>query len=183
MTTRRKFQWARMSWKEIEMASQENPQPVVFFPNRRHRVARAADPVGTDIVQAQHCCDQVAEATGGLSLPGIPFGYSPQFNAFHGTITLSPATVTAIVSKLSDAAVYNIAQLAIGLNPAVLILTGVWAQDHGAFGTVHIGIGTSANLGGVTKAAAHFDGMMNRPTLRLDGQVVLENGHLNISLT
>ncbi|MBI4278699.1 MAG: hypothetical protein HY660_09605 [Armatimonadetes bacterium] len=81
---------------------------------------------------------------------------------------------------MGDAAVYNIAQLAIGLNPAILLLTGVWAQDHGAMGTVHIGIGTSANLGGVTKAAAHFDGMMNRPTLRLDGRVVLEGGQLRI---
>ena len=81
-------------------------------------------------------------------------------------------------AEMGDAAVYNIAPLAIGLNPAIPALTGVWAQDHGAFGTVHIGIGTSANLGGVTKAAAHFDGMMNRPTLRLDGQVILENGRL-----
>ncbi len=81
---------------------------------------------------------------------------------------------------MGDAAVYNIAQLAIGLNPAIPTLTGVWAQDHGAFGTVHIGIGTSANLGGVTKAAAHFDGMMNLPTLRLDGKVILEHGRLTI---
>jgi leucyl aminopeptidase (aminopeptidase T) len=84
------------------------------------------------------------------------------------------------MSRDGDATVYNVAQLAIGLNPAIPILTGVWAQDHGAFGTVHIGIGTSANLGGVTKAAAHFDGMMNRPTLRLDGHIILEGGLLNL---
>ncbi|MCL6553894.1 MAG: hypothetical protein K6W08_12355 [Firmicutes bacterium] len=83
-------------------------------------------------------------------------------------------------ASLADAAVYNIAQLAIGLNPAIRILTGVWAQDHGAFGTVHIGIGTSANLGGTTKAAAHFDGMMNRPTLRLDGVALLDDGELRL---
>lgn len=86
--------------------------------------------------------------------------------------------IRAVWAELGDAGVYNIAQLAIGLNPAILILTGVWAQDHGAFGTVHIGIGTSANLGGVTKAAAHFDGMMNRPTLWLDGRPLLEAGRL-----
>jgi leucyl aminopeptidase (aminopeptidase T) len=91
--------------------------------------------------------------------------------------------IRRVWAEMGDAAVYNIAQLAIGLNPAVLILTGVWAQDHGAFGTVHIGIGTSANLGGVTRAAAHFDGMMNRPTLRLDERVILEDGQLNIGLT
>ena len=88
--------------------------------------------------------------------------------------------IRRVWAEMGDAAVYNVAQLAIGLNPAIPILTGVWAQDHGAFGTVHIGIGTSANLGGVTKAAAHFDGMMNRPTLRLDGHVILEAGRLNL---
>jgi hypothetical protein len=45
---------------------------------------------------------------------------------------------------------------------------------------VHIGIGTSANLGGTIKAAYHFDGMMYNPTLKLDGRVVLEGGELRI---
>ena len=88
--------------------------------------------------------------------------------------------IRKVWAEMGDAAVYNIAQLAIGLNPAIYMLTGVWAQDHGAFGTVHIGIGTSANLGGTTKAACHFDGMMYRPTLTLDGRIVLENGALRI---
>ncbi len=88
--------------------------------------------------------------------------------------------IRRVWAEMGDAAVYNVAQLAIGLNPAIPILTGVWAQDHDAFGTVHIGIGTSANLGGVTKAAAHFDGMMNRPTLKLDGRVLLDHGQLRI---
>ncbi|MGE5848674.1 MAG: aminopeptidase [Candidatus Methylomirabilota bacterium] len=88
--------------------------------------------------------------------------------------------IRKVWAEMGDAAVYNIAQLAIGLNPAIYMLTGVWAQDHGAFGTVHIGIGTSANLGGTTKAACHFDGMMYQPTLTLDGRVVLERGALRI---
>ena len=88
--------------------------------------------------------------------------------------------IRKVWAEMGDAAVYNIAQLAIGLNPAIPMLTGVWAQDHGAFGTVHIGIGTSANLGGTTKAACHFDGMMYHPTLTLDGRVVLERGELQI---
>jgi leucyl aminopeptidase (aminopeptidase T) len=88
--------------------------------------------------------------------------------------------IRKVWAEMGDASVYNIAQLAIGLNPAIYMLTGVWAQDHGAFGTVHIGIGTSANLGGTTKAACHFDGMMYRPTLKLDGKIVLEDGELRI---
>lgn len=87
--------------------------------------------------------------------------------------------VRRVWEQLGDADVYNVAQLAIGLNPQILTLTGRWT-DHGAFGTVHIGIGTSANLGGATRAVAHFDGMMFRPTLRLDDRVLLEAGELRL---
>jgi len=88
--------------------------------------------------------------------------------------------IRKVWAEMGDAAVYNVAQSAIGLDPAIPLLTGVWPQDHGAFGTAHIGIGASANIGGATKAACHFDGMMYRPTLRLDGRTVLEGGELRI---
>ncbi|HXF82564.1 MAG TPA: hypothetical protein VNN19_07420 [bacterium] len=87
--------------------------------------------------------------------------------------------IRKVWASLGDAAVYTIAQLAVGLNPAILTLTGRWT-DHGALGTVHIGIGTSANIGGATRAVAHFDGMMFRPTLRLDRTVLLEQGELRL---
>lgn len=81
-----------------------------------------------------------------------------------------------IWERQEDPNVYNIAQLAVGLNPECVPFTGVWLNDHGAYGTVHIGIGTSASLGGTTQASLHFDGMMYGPTLRLDGQTIVEDG-------
>jgi len=87
--------------------------------------------------------------------------------------------IRKVWASLGDAAVYNIAQLAMGLNPQILTLTGRWT-DHGALGTVHIGIGTSANLGGATRAVAHFDGTMFRPTLLLDGTPILDGGELKL---
>lgn len=87
--------------------------------------------------------------------------------------------IRKVWASLGDAAVYNIAQLAIGLNPQILTLTGRWT-DHGALGTVHIGIGTSANLGGATRAVAHFDATMFKPTLTLDGTSLLEAGDLRL---
>jgi leucyl aminopeptidase (aminopeptidase T) len=87
--------------------------------------------------------------------------------------------IRKVWAGLGDVAVYNIAQLAMGLNPQILTLTGRWT-DHGALGTVHIGIGTSANLGGATRAVAHFDGTMFRPTLLLDGRPILEDGELKV---
>ena len=74
--------------------------------------------------------------------------------------------------------VYTIAQFAVGLNPECRELTGQMTNDHGTLGTVHIGIGTSENLGGHTRAGLHFDGIMRRPTLKLDGKTILEDGAL-----
>lgn len=83
-----------------------------------------------------------------------------------------------IWARQDHRSVYTIAQLAISLNPECTAFTGVWLNDHGAYGTMHVGIGTSASLGGTTQASLHFDGMMYRPTLRLDGEAVVEDGEV-----
>lgn len=75
-----------------------------------------------------------------------------------------------------DPAVYNIAQLAVGMNPECTEFNGWFSNEHGVFGSVHVGIGTSSTLGGTTRAPVHFDAMMSDPTLELDGEVVLEDG-------
>jgi leucyl aminopeptidase (aminopeptidase T) len=82
----------------------------------------------------------------------------------------------SIWERQDDPSVYNIAQLAVGLNPKCTAFTGVFLNDHGAYGTVHIGIGTSASLGGSLQAPLHFDGMMYAPTLELDGEAVVRDG-------
>lgn len=85
-----------------------------------------------------------------------------------------------ILAEQNDPNVYNIAQLAIGLNPMIPNVTGVMLNDEGAFGTMHIGIGTSSNIGGVVKASAHFDLVMYKPTLEIDGKQILKDGDLKI---
>jgi len=82
----------------------------------------------------------------------------------------------SIWEQQDDPSVYNIAQLAVGLNPKCTAFTGVFLNDHGAYGTCHIGIGTSASLGGSVKAPLHFDGMMYEPTLVLDGEPIVSGG-------
>lgn len=71
----------------------------------------------------------------------------------------------------------NIAQLAVGMNPAVRAFSDRFRDNHGRFGNVHVGIGTSRGLlGGDVAAPIHFDGMLASATLELDGEVVLRNG-------
>ncbi|KYH24444.1 thermophilic metalloprotease (M29) [Halalkalicoccus paucihalophilus] len=84
--------------------------------------------------------------------------------------------IANVWSEHDDPAVYNIAQLAVGMNPECPEFNGWFSNDHGRYGNVHFGIGTSSNLGGTTRAPVHFDAMMAEPTLELDGEVVLDNG-------
>jgi len=53
-------------------------------------------------------------------------------------------------------------------------------NDHGVWGTVHFGIGTSMTLGGTTRAATHLDGIVLDASVELDGEHVLRDGKLLI---
>lgn len=80
-----------------------------------------------------------------------------------------------LLARQGDPAVYNIAQVSFGLNPHCP-MEGVMLHDEGVYGTAHIGIGTSVLLGGEVKTLTHFDALMWKPTLSLDGKTVLEAG-------
>ena len=86
--------------------------------------------------------------------------------------------IRRIWQEQNDPNVYNIAQVAVGLNPEVPAAIGLLGcnYDEGAFGTMHLGIGTSSNLGGTIKAATHFDAVMSRPTLTVDGETLIRDG-------
>ena len=47
-------------------------------------------------------------------------------------------------------------------------------------GSIHIGIGTSSNLGGSTKAATHFDVIIRNATVAFDEKIIIKNGELKI---
>jgi leucyl aminopeptidase (aminopeptidase T) len=76
-----------------------------------------------------------------------------------------------------DPAVYNVAQLAVGMNPYIDSYDGRFIAAHCRYGSMHVGIGTSEGyLSGDVTAGVHFDGAMSEPTLALDGETVLEDG-------
>jgi len=75
--------------------------------------------------------------------------------------------------------VYNVAEVGIGLNPKSRMI-GVMLEDEGVFGSVHIGIGSNLTLGGNLKTACHYDVLMWRGTIEIDGRLILENGQLRI---
>lgn len=76
-----------------------------------------------------------------------------------------------------DPNVYNIAEMGVGLNPKCSF-TGFMLEDEGVFGSAHIGIGTSITLGGVVKAACHYDLIMRSATISADGTLLMKNGQV-----
>lgn len=66
----------------------------------------------------------------------------------------------------------NLAETAIGANPAVSELTGNILLDEKAAGTVHVAIGDNINFGGDVEAPIHEDGVIQNPTVYADGEEV-----------
>ena len=83
-----------------------------------------------------------------------------------------------VLSDMDDSTVFNIAQIAIGLNPEIKDFTGIGSNDHGVYGSAHIGIGTSYNLGGDVKAPLHYDVMISKPTVSFDDRKVIDSGNV-----
>lgn len=73
----------------------------------------------------------------------------------------------------------TVGELGIGTNRAA-ILNGVILEDEKVYGTVHIAFGTNTSFGGVNKADCHMDGIILKPTLYFDDQLIIDRGHFVI---
>jgi len=70
------------------------------------------------------------------------------------------------------------AELGIGLNPAIVKLSGNSLFDEKAAGTVHVAIGENTQFGHRNRSALHADLAILRPTLLLDDEPLLDRGKL-----
>lgn len=68
------------------------------------------------------------------------------------------------------------AEISVGLNHKATIM-GAVRNDKKALGTAHIAIGRS-DIGGSVVSATHFDGLMARPTIAVNGQTFIREGVL-----
>jgi aminopeptidase len=73
----------------------------------------------------------------------------------------------------------NVAELGVGTNDAAMI-SGDLLEDEKVAGTAHIALGNNISMGGTCDVPLHLDGLIRRPTLTLDGKVILEQGQLKI---
>lgn len=78
-----------------------------------------------------------------------------------------------------DKNVFNIAELGLGLNPKCRMI-GIMLEDEGVVGTAHVGIGTNITLGGNIKTSCHYDLIMWKPKVEIDGEVIIDGEELKI---
>lgn len=71
----------------------------------------------------------------------------------------------------------NIGEFGIGLNPKAKIVGNV-LEDEKVLGTVHLAIGSNYDQDAL--ALIHSDGIIQNPTVLLDGETVMERGKLRI---
>ncbi len=77
--------------------------------------------------------------------------------------------------------VYLPVQLGLGMNPKARMGLGRGsAEDEGQYGTLIIGLGEGRTFGSSISAPAHIDLLCLKPTIELDGQVIMRDGELTI---
>ncbi len=74
---------------------------------------------------------------------------------------------------------FNLAELGIGTHDKALI-TGSVLEDEKAIGTIHIAFGDNKSMGGTVRVASHLDGVVMKPTVSVDGELIMEDGRLLI---
>lgn len=74
---------------------------------------------------------------------------------------------------------HNIAELGVGTNPKAEF-SGSVLEVEKVYGTVHIALGNNIYFGGEVDVPFHADGVILKPTLEVDGKVILENGEFRI---
>jgi len=80
--------------------------------------------------------------------------------------------------KQDDANWCNLAEVGLGVNPAVRSFTGVEVLDEKKFGTAHVALGESDWFGGTVSSVIHNDLVIRRPLVRVDGKSIVGGGRI-----
>ena len=73
----------------------------------------------------------------------------------------------------------NIAEFGIGTNDSAR-LSGILLEDEKVMGTVHLALGNNVTMGGSVNVPMHVDGVIKKPTVYLDGKLLMDKGKLLI---
>jgi len=87
------------------------------------------------------------------------------------------AEIRDILARTGDPRAYTLAELALGLNDCARVI-GKIIEDEGTYGTGHFALGSNAFFGGENPAPIHFDMVYWKPTVEIDGVVLMKDGEL-----
>ena len=104
----------------------------------------------------------------------VESGYVTEITGGHGARMLEDA-----IADLGKPA-RNIAELGVGTNDRAII-TGKVLEDEKVLGTVHLALGNNVGFGGTCDVPVHLDGIILRPTLVIDDEVIIKEGALQIN--
>jgi leucyl aminopeptidase (aminopeptidase T) len=93
---------------------------------------------------------------------------------------LEAAKLNELLSKYGVEA-RNLGEFGVGTNPGARI-SGVVLEDEKVLGTIHIALGSNFDFGGRVKAPVHLDGVVTKPTVYVDGSLLMKDGVLQISI-
>ncbi|MFH1505689.1 MAG: aminopeptidase [archaeon] len=74
---------------------------------------------------------------------------------------------------------FMLAELGIGTNPLAKI-TGIILEDEKVLSTAHIALGNNVSYGGNNDVPIHLDLVFTRPTIIVDGRVLMDSGVLKV---
>ena len=149
-------------------------------------VCRAAGSLGSppdaevNVAPLENSSHGVAWIDGSVPCPGIGRLAAPIRLDIDGGRVVRFAGPEAVVARLE--AVFAalptprtrvLAEFGIGLNPRAH-LTGRMLEDEGCAGTIHLGFGSNATIGGANRVPFHLDFVMIGPDVSLDGRPLLE---------
>lgn len=86
-----------MTWKEIEAAYKEDPVVIVPLGSMEEHGPHS---LTGDFMASTELAKRVAEKTGALYTPTIPFGNSEYFRGYPGTISLAQKTVISLLDDI-----------------------------------------------------------------------------------
>ncbi len=94
-----KSELCSMTWREAEEAFRRNP--VIIIPTGSVEEHGPHVPVG-DYRYAAEVARRIAERTGAIAAPTIPWGYSEAYRPFPGTLSLRPETLALLLQDICD---------------------------------------------------------------------------------
>jgi len=86
-----------------------------------------------------------------------------------------PASKLLSLMKPFGKLAFNVAELGIGTNDKAQV-TGNVLEDEKVMGTVHIAFGDNKSMGGTIRVASHLDGVIMKPTVYVDDELIMKGG-------